>query len=167
MARLSLAPEFASDQTSVRFLRFSKIPPLHIKGHLPNGRLYRTIHIYIYMETKHNLSNEAVTPAQYRAFQQAYDFFNEELFRNTLPQVMVTLQRKAKAKGYFSPDRFVGRIDKSAAHELAMNPDCFTGRDDEGILSTLAHEMVHVWQQSECRPPSRPGEDSGRPRLRA
>jgi len=29
-----------------------------------------------------------------------------------------------------------------------MNPDSFTGRTDEEILSTPAHEMAHVWQQS-------------------
>ena len=29
-----------------------------------------------------------------------------------------------------------------------MNPDTLTGRTDEEILSTLAHEMAHVWQQT-------------------
>jgi hypothetical protein len=98
---------------------------------------------------------EAITPAQYRAFQEAFDFFNAELFANSLPHVLVTLQRHAKARGYFAPDRFTGRIEDSAAHELAMNPDTFTGRTDEEILSTLAHEMVHVWQQSQGTPPRR------------
>ena len=39
---------------------------------------------------------EAITPAQYRAFQEAYDFFNAELFAGSLPHVLVTLQRHAK-----------------------------------------------------------------------
>jgi hypothetical protein len=69
--------------------------------------------------------------------------------------VLVTLQRHAKARGYFSPDRFTGRTEATAAHELAMNPDTFTGRTDEEILSTLAHEMAHVWQQTHGKPPSR------------
>jgi hypothetical protein len=39
------------------------------------------------------------------------------------------LQRHARAKGYFSPVRFSDRLnDKVAVHELALNPDCFTGR---------------------------------------
>jgi predicted SprT family Zn-dependent metalloprotease len=97
---------------------------------------------------------EAITPAEYRSFQYAYDFFNAELFGGTLPHVLVTLQRHAKAYGYFSPERFVGRTAKEAAHELAMNPDHF-GRTDELILSTLAHEMVHVWQQVHGKPPRR------------
>jgi SprT-like family len=98
---------------------------------------------------------EAITPAQYQAFQEAYDFFNAELFAGSLPPVLVTLQRHAKTRGYFAPERFTGRIDKSAAHELAMNPDSFTGRSDEEILSTLAHEMAHVWQQTHGTPPRR------------
>jgi hypothetical protein len=98
---------------------------------------------------------ETITQAEYRAFQEAYDFLNTELFRGTLPHVLVTLQRHAKAKGYFSPERFSGRIEDAAAHELAMNPDSFTGRTDEDILSTLAHEMAHVWQQSHGTPPRR------------
>ena len=73
----------------------------------------------------------------------------------SLPDVLVTLQRQAKARGYFSPDRFSARDGQSAAHELAMNPDTFTGRTDRDILSTLAHEMAHVWQQSEGKPPRR------------
>ena len=62
---------------------------------------------------------ETITQAQYRNFQQAYDFFNGELFAGSLPHVLVTLQRHAKTYGYFSPERFTGRIEKSAAHELA------------------------------------------------
>ena len=51
-------------------------------------------------------------------------------------------------RGYFSPERFQGRVVKeSVAHELALNPDAFTDRTDEEILSTLVHEMVHVWQE--------------------
>jgi hypothetical protein len=61
---------------------------------------------------------EPITPTEYRGFQKAYDFFNVELFGGTLPHVLVTLQRHAKAKGYFSPHRFTGRIQaKRTAHE--------------------------------------------------
>ena len=102
-----------------------------------------------------NMKAEPITPAEYRAFQKAYDFFNAELFGNSLPHVLVTLQRHANARGYFSPERFTGRIEHAAVHELAMNPDTFTGRTDEEILSTLAHEMAHVWQQTHGKPPTR------------
>jgi predicted SprT family Zn-dependent metalloprotease len=98
---------------------------------------------------------EPITPTEYRAFQRAYDFFNAELFGGSLPSVLVTLQRHANAKGYFSPERFTGRTADTAVHELALNPDTFTGRTDEEILSTLAHEMAHVWQQTHGKPPTR------------
>jgi predicted SprT family Zn-dependent metalloprotease len=101
------------------------------------------------------MRTEAYTKTEYQGFQQAYDFFNRELFNRSLPQVLVTLQRHAKSRGYFAPQRFHGRIDKSAVHELALNPDRFTGRTDEMILSTLVHEMAHVWQQTHGKPPRR------------
>lgn len=94
-----------------------------------------------------------ITEREYHAFQSAYDFFNAELFGGSLPHVLVTFQRHAKAKGYFAADRFQGRTDGAKAHELAMNPDVFTGRTDELILSTLAHEMAHVWQQTHGKAP--------------
>src|SRR5436305_2452125 len=90
----------------------------------------------------------AITITAYQAFQKAYDFFNRELFGGSLPQVLVTLQRHARTYGYFSPQRFNGRIDKTAVHELALNPDGFASRTDAMILSTLVHEMCHVWQQT-------------------
>jgi hypothetical protein len=40
-----------------------------------------------------------------------------------------------------------------------MNPDAFTGRSDEDTLSTLVHEMAHVWQQSHGTAPRRSGRD--------
>jgi hypothetical protein len=98
------------------------------------------------------VANEPITPPQYQAFQDAYDFFNVQLFACALPNVLVTFQRHAHTRGYFCADRFSPRIGNGKAHELAMNPDAFTNRSDEEILSTLAHEMVHVWQQVYGKP---------------
>jgi hypothetical protein len=67
----------------------------------------------------------------------------------------VTLQRYANSRGYFSPERFKGRILKASVHELALNPDTFTGRTDGMILSTLVHEMCHVWQETYGAPSRR------------
>lgn len=93
-----------------------------------------------------------ITQAEYESFQRAYDFFNEELFGGALPAVLVTLQRKAKSRGYFSAERFAGRSSRETVHELALNPDYF-GRTDEEILSTLVHEMCHLWQHTHGTPP--------------
>jgi hypothetical protein len=101
------------------------------------------------------MKTATTTITEYQGFQHAYDFFNRELFDGSLPQVLVTLQRHANTRGYFSPERFSGRIDNAAVHELALNPDSFIGRTDEMILSTLVHEMAHVWQQTHGNPPRR------------
>lgn len=51
--------------------------------------------------------------------------------------MFITYQRRSHSRGYFSADRFSGRVDKSGRHELALNPDYFIGRSDEEITSTL------------------------------
>jgi predicted SprT family Zn-dependent metalloprotease len=101
------------------------------------------------------MKKEVLTLQEYQGFQKAYDFFNRELFADSLPQVLVTLQRHANTRGYFSPQRFKGRVEKASVHELALNPDTFTGRTDEMILSTLVHEMCHVWQETYGNPSRR------------
>jgi hypothetical protein len=101
------------------------------------------------------MNKAVITLKEYQGFQRAYDFFNRELFGGSLPQVLVTLQRHANTRGYFSPERFKGRVEKAAVHELALNPDTFTGRSDELILSTLTHEMCHVWQETYGEPSRR------------
>ena len=98
-----------------------------------------------------DVSYDTITQEQYGSFQAAYDFFNGELFGGGLPDLLVTLQRRGGSKGYFSYERFKGRSEEGAAHELAMNPDAF-GRTDEEICSTLVHEMTHVWQHTYGNP---------------
>lgn len=88
-------------------------------------------------------------------FENAYNYFNKILFDDMLPAVIITLQRKKNSYGYFSPDRFSAKYADGSAHELALNPDHFA-RDDKLVLSTLVHEMCHVWQQ-ELGKPSRNG----------
>jgi hypothetical protein len=95
-----------------------------------------------------NNNCSAITHAEYRAFQDAYDFFNAELFNGSLPQVLITLQRKARSGGYFAPQRFNGRLEKADVHEIALNPDGFTGRTDKWVLSVLVHEQAHAWQKT-------------------
>jgi len=99
------------------------------------------------------MKTASITITEYQGFQTAFDFFNRELFEGSLPEVLVTLQRHANTRGYFSPQRFNGRIDEAVVHELALNPDNFTGRTDEEILSTLVHEMCHVWQETYGKAP--------------
>jgi predicted SprT family Zn-dependent metalloprotease len=99
------------------------------------------------------MMKKAITQEEYKAFQRAYDYFNTELFGGSLPDALITLQRNANTYGYLAADRFAGRADANiTTHELALNPDHF-GRTDEDILSTLVHEMVHLWQHVHGTPP--------------
>ena len=92
------------------------------------------------------------TEETYEALQRAYDFFNKELFRSALPQCLVTLQREKKSYGYFSADRFRLKRGKRTTDEIALNPVHFAERSEEETLSTLVHEMAHVWQQHFGKP---------------
>lgn len=89
---------------------------------------------------------------QYSTFQAAYDYFDAHLFGRELPPCMITLNRKPNCRGYFSPDRFKHRGQGQTTHEIALNPDVFSSCTDREILSTLVHEMVHLWQQEHGRP---------------
>jgi len=86
------------------------------------------------------------TSEAYSELQAAYDFYNSRLYEGALPSCLLTLQRKsAKVRGYFSPARFDGQHGRKS-DELAMNPQHFRSRSTEAVLSTLVHEMTHVWQ---------------------
>jgi hypothetical protein len=85
------------------------------------------------------------THIAYNELQTAYDFFNARLFQSELPFCLITLQRQARTYGYFSRERFANR-EGDKTDEIAMNPAHFSGRSIEETLSTLVHEMAHLWQ---------------------
>lgn len=102
-------------------------------------------------------NREQPTIAAHAAMQEAYSFFNERLWGGDLPDVLITLNRKeVRVLGYFSAERF-GRVSKDGkpVHELAMNPMHFARRSAEEVLSTLVHEMAHVWQEMKGTAPRR------------
>jgi len=90
---------------------------------------------------------------EYANYQHAFDYFNGELFGGRLPPCLITFQRRRNARGYFAPLGIAARHNVTLrTNEIAMNPDTFVGRNDKGILSTLVHEMVHLWQAHEGKP---------------
>ena len=86
------------------------------------------------------------TAKTYAALNRAFDFFNDRLLGGELPACLVTLQRKNKAYGYFAGGRFGSKDGAEITDEIALNPSHFKSRTDEQSLSTLAHEMAHLWQ---------------------
>jgi predicted SprT family Zn-dependent metalloprotease len=83
----------------------------------------------------------------YASLDAAYEFFNRHLFGGELPPCLITMQRHKGAYGYFHAQR-CGRMDdaRQVVDEIALNPAHFGERTPEAILSTLVHEMVHLWQ---------------------
>lgn len=92
------------------------------------------------------------TATTYDALNRAYDFLNARLFAGELPPCLVTLQRKAKAYGYFAGGRFGSKDGGEVTDEIALNPSHFKARTDEQSFSTLAHEMAHLWQHHFGKP---------------
>lgn len=91
--------------------------------------------------------NATPTAEAYGELQGAYDYYNRTLFSDQLPPCLMTLQCRSKRTfGYFSHQRFRSLRDGRLAAEIAMNPVHFERRAVSDVLSTLAHEMVHLWQ---------------------
>lgn len=93
-----------------------------------------------------------ITSKQYNSFQKAYAHFNRTLFGGILPECLITLQRDGKAYGYFWAEQFSKRTGDGRTDEIALNPDGFVFRTDAEILSTLVHEMCHLWQHHYGKP---------------
>jgi hypothetical protein len=86
------------------------------------------------------------TEEAYQGFYIAYDFFNNAMFRPVLPDCLITMQRSKRSRGYFVGERFGHRRGTEIVDEIALNPRTFIDRTDREIISTLVHEMVHLWQ---------------------
>ena len=94
------------------------------------------------------------TTQTYTSLTTAYDFFNRELFGSSLPSCLITMQRHKGTFGYFSGERFASVADsKEVTDEIALNPAHFATRKSSEVLSTLVHEMVHLWQHHYGKPP--------------
>ncbi len=91
------------------------------------------------------------TRETYEQFQRAYETLNTGLFDGSLPNCLITLQRRTGTYGYFSRARFV-REDGEISDEIALNPMHFEDRPVPEVLATLAHEMVHLWQHHHGKP---------------
>ena len=99
-----------------------------------------------------NLSNPTIS--QFKAFESAYDYFNERLFDDQLPPVILNLSRKSKAMGFVAPFRWRKAEDekgKGNIHELSINPEILAMSLIE-VYSTLVHEQAHIWQYTHGTP---------------
>ena len=102
----------------------------------------------------------------------AFDYFNGRLFAGSLPPVMLTFSRRKGSAGVFYAEKWEpaycvdpanrdellvieARVGYAGGlHEIALNPNS-SDRPIEELMSTLVHEMVHLWQQVAGEPPRR------------
>lgn len=91
------------------------------------------------------------TKRAYLGLSDAYAHFNRHLFQGKLPTCLITMQRKKNMRGYFWKGKF--QNGNRFTDELALNPSEYNGRKPDEILSTLVHEMCHVWQHHLGNPP--------------
>ncbi|TGK45929.1 SprT-like domain-containing protein [Leptospira bouyouniensis] len=88
------------------------------------------------------------TESTYNALTTAFNFYNEELFNSELPKCLITLQRKnLNTAGYYSQGRFKRTTADITTDEIAINPAHIKKENIEEVLSTLVHEMTHLWQE--------------------
>ncbi|MDD5406946.1 MAG: SprT-like domain-containing protein [Sulfurovaceae bacterium] len=98
--------------------------------------------------------NTIPTAEFYDILQKIYHIFNEKLFEGTLPNCLITVQRKKSVMGYFSSHRWVSN-DGIKIHELALNPAYFTSCNFIEVFQTMVHEMCHLWQFEHGKPSRR------------
>lgn len=98
------------------------------------------------------------TQMQYSVLQSAFDYFNKALFKDSLPQVMLSLNRERNTYGYFVPSIWTDDDGVEQWGEIALNPDFILKdgeRTDKEVYSTLVHEMCHLWQEYDGSAPRR------------
>lgn len=93
------------------------------------------------------------TLRQAEAHQGAFDYFNSKLFEGKLPPCILNFSRLAKSYGFFRPRTWTDGTQVLA--EISLNPDTCLDREPRQALSTLVHEMVHLWQEAFGHPPNR------------
>lgn len=89
-----------------------------------------------------------LTTDTYADLQSAFDYFDEALFGGELPECLITLAHHRSAYGYFRRDCIMREHTEEvpSVDEIALNPFAQRGRDRAAVLSTLVHEMTHLWR---------------------
>ena len=88
------------------------------------------------------------TTKTYTSLDDAFAFFNRQLFDGRLPACLITMQRSKAVYGYFAGGRFGSKDGKEITDEIALNPSHFHERSTEQSLSTLVHEMAQNYSVS-------------------
>jgi hypothetical protein len=94
---------------------------------------------------------EAVEDWQYaqpsRTLYRFFDLINAAFFESKLPTPVLSFRRKRGALGYY----VIGRNESALQENVNINPSHLCGPLAE-VVATLAHELLHSWQQNFSMP---------------
>ncbi len=125
---------------------------------LQNTKIQPTTRTNILQNTNKNLyrtkqKNNSPTEEQFSNFQKAYDYFNKELFSGILPDCFLNFFRSHRYAGCFINNLW--KKGDKVTSQISLNSIHLWDEPIE-IMSTLVHEMCHLWQ-FEFGKPSRSG----------
>jgi hypothetical protein len=90
------------------------------------------------------------TPAQYKAYQKIFDFFNLTLFENSLEHCMLSFGKHRGALA-FSAGRWREK-DGLVTSEISLNEKQLRKGEPREVMATLVRAMVHLWQERYGQP---------------
>lgn len=94
---------------------------------------------------------------QSSALQAMYDRLNEELFNSELPNCVLNFSREgSNVMGFFAAARWIN-AEKSLTDEISLNPRSPVLVTVKDVVTTIVHEMCHLWQHHRGAMKSRPG----------
>lgn len=94
-------------------------------------------------------SRDFPTINQSHSYQELFDYYNALLFKDELPPCILNFSRHKNAYGFFAPERWQSGVRRT--HEISLNPD-FLSEPPIETMSTLVHEMAHLWQHAYGKP---------------
>ena len=105
---------------------------------------------------KSKAPKDSPTLDTYNPLQHAYDVFNTYLFKGELPDCLITLQQSGqRVIAYYKPQAFKSKLEEGKfTDEIAFNP-AHLSRTDLDTLSTMLHEVIHLWRNLQPKPSRR------------
>lgn len=83
----------------------------------------------------------------------AFDYFNQTLFKGKLPNCILSFGAQGRSLGYFRRSVWVRNTGEDNLHEISLNPNLLS-RGDDLILEMLVRCMVSLWEYTYGEPSS-------------
>ncbi len=92
------------------------------------------------------------TQAQFAAYQQIFDYFNQRLFDNRLPDCMLSFSRRRRSShSLFTAGQWREEAG-SVTSEMSLNLKQLGEGEPIEVIAVLVRQMVHLWQERYGQP---------------